>query len=112
MFENLKSRLKLRNPFPTHEPVGEAIYLRLVELQPEEAEAEYNKLTAEAKVAYQEWMRAKGNRELFWRVTGIAFVAGVGAAVVLAITADEEDEEEEDFEDEEDEEEEDKEIEE
>jgi hypothetical protein len=76
--------------------VGEAIYTRLLSLEPGGAESEYNKLDDAAKNAYHEYLRGRDNREIFWRVTGIAFVGAVGTAIVVALTSDTEEEDDED----------------
>jgi hypothetical protein len=102
MLDKIKDRIpsiSFSNPFPT-DPVGEAIYKRLVTLEPDKAETEFTKLSEASKTAYRTYLRGRDNRDFMKHVTGIAFVGALGTGLVLALTSgeeeDEEDEEDED----------------
>ena len=98
--DRLPSAPKVRNPFPT-DPVGQATYIRMSSLEPEEVEAEFAKLDPAAQDAYNSYAAANGSKQLIYKVTGIAFAGACLAGIAVALSSDDEDEEYDDEDEEE-----------
>jgi len=102
MLNSIRDRIpspKFSNPFPTC-LAGEAIYTRLLSIPLDEREDEFNQLDDDAKEAYRTYLRGRDNRDVFWRLTGVAFVGAAVTGVLVALSSEDDGEEYEEDEDE------------
>lgn len=93
------SRPRIHNPFRI-EPVGEATYLRLQSLEPDEADAEFKAYDEVTKQLYRDYLSARDNRDIAKSALGITAAGLLVGGLVAVITSGDDDDE--DYEDEED----------